>query len=176
MIPAPAEAGKNISNVTDADKSVFTMRLISLLVLIFFSIAAGAQALKKDTLKNGRVIIEKDPRIDVLGEKMTEYNQALTRKTRMENGYRLMLLSSADRDKVMALRTRLLQIYPDQKVYTVFQTPYIKLKFGNFLDKEEAEKMKKQLMSMKLVEGNIYVVPEKVEVKPDKKDEELQGD
>lgn len=152
------------------------MRLILLFVLISFSFAAGAQALKKDTLKNGRLIIEKDPRIDVLGEKMAEYNEALTRKTRMENGYRLMLLSSTDRDKVMALRTRLLQLYPDQKVYTVFQTPYIKLKFGNFLDKEEAEKMKKQLLSMKLVEGNIYVVPEKVEVKPDKKDEESEGD
>lgn len=150
------------------------MRLTFSIFLVICSLCVRAQELKKDTLAGGRLIIQKDPRIDVLGEKMAEYNDALSKKNRLENGYRLMLISSTDRNKVMSLRAKLLQLYPEQKVYTVFQSPYIKLKFGNFLDKEEAEKMKKQIISLKLVEGNIYVVPEKVEVKPEKKDEVLQ--
>ena len=82
-------------------------------------------------------------------------------------GYRLMLLSSSDRKKVMDLRSKLLQLYPDQKLYSVFQTPYIKLKMGNFLLREEAEAMQKQLMALGIIEGNIYVVPEKVELTPE---------
>lgn len=150
------------------------MRFFLFIFILVCSLGAVAQFTERDTLQGGMLVIEKDSRIDVLGANMVEYNEALSKKNRLENGYRLMLLSSADRDKVMALRAKLLQLYPEHKLYTVFQSPYIKLKFGNFLDKEEAERMKKQIASLKLVEGNIYVVPEKVEVKPDKKEEMLQ--
>ena len=79
-----------------------------------------------------------------------------------------MLLSTADRAQAMQLRSNLLQQYPDQKVYMVFVTPYIKIKFGNFTDKSEAEKMRKQLAKSKIVPGNIYLLPEMVEQRPDK--------
>lgn len=154
------------------------MRLGVFMLFILFSGIAGAQEMERDTLAGGKLIVEKDSRIDVLSEKMAEYNSGLSRKPTMQNGYRLMLLSSTDREKVMALRGKMLQLFPDQKVYTVFQSPYIKLKFGNFLTKEEADKMKKQVAALKLVEGNIYVVPEKVEVKqekPEKKEVKPNG-
>jgi hypothetical protein len=38
---------------------------------------------------------------------------------------------------------------------------------GNFLLREEAEAMQKQLMALGIIEGNIYVVPEKVELTPE---------
>ena len=38
---------------------------------------------------------------------------------------------------------------------------------GNFTDKTEAEKLKKQLLAQKIVTGNIYVLPETVEIKPE---------
>jgi len=54
-----------------------------------------------------------------------------------------------------------------------FQPPNIKLKFGNFLDKTEAEKYKNDIIRQKIVTTNIYVIPELIEVKPDKnKDKE----
>ena len=66
----------------------------------------------------------------------------------------------------MKVRALLLQNYPDQKVYMAFQAPFIKLKFGNFVEKAEAEKYRDQIMKAKYVTNNIYVVPEVVEVKP----------
>ena len=49
-----------------------------------------------------------------------------------------------------------------------FQPPYIKLKFGDFLDKDEADKYKTEITDEKIVTTNIYILPELVEVKPDK--------
>jgi hypothetical protein len=66
------------------------------------------------------------------------------------------------------VRAELLKDYPEQKVYMIFQQPYIKLKFGNFLEKEEAEKYKDEIIKTKLLSNNIYLLSEMIEVKPDK--------
>ncbi|MEI9958442.1 MAG: hypothetical protein WDM90_19540 [Ferruginibacter sp.] len=71
----------------------------------------------------------------------------------------------------MDVRAKLLQRFPEQKVYMTFQAPFIKLKFGNFVDKDEAEKYRKMLTSYKIVSSNIYLIPEVVEVKIDKSKE-----
>ena len=99
---------------------------------------------------------------------MAEYNESLSSKMKMVNGYRLMLLSTNDRAMAMQIRSQLLQQYSDQKVYMIFQSPYIKLKMGNYTERPEAEKMRKQLLASKIISGNIYIVPEMVEAKQDK--------
>ena len=138
--------------------------IISLLLL-----ACVFTAKSQDSLSRGTVTYTKDPRIDELGQKMSEFNEAIANSlARSAKGYRLMLLSTSDRSEALALRSRLIQLFPDQKVYMIFQSPYIKLKFGNYLDKNEAEKMKKHLNDSNIVTGNIYVVPETIEVKPEK--------
>ena len=46
-----------------------------------------------------------------------------------------------------------------------FANPYIKIKFGNFKTKEEADPYKKQIS--KILNGaTIYYLPETIEVKP----------
>jgi hypothetical protein len=147
-----------------------SIRTAVILIGFFFSWPAlsSAQQLHYDTLHEGRVIVEKDARIDALAIKVKEYNDDLSRQPRQENGFRLMLLSTSDRNKVTQLRTRLLQLYPDQKLYTLFKSPYIKVKFGNFLEREEAERMRDEILAKGLVEGNIYIVPEKIELSADK--------
>ena len=126
-------------------------------------------ARSQDSLSRGTVTYTKDPRIEILGEKMSEFNEAIANSiARSAKGYRLMLISTSDRNEALALRTRLIQLFPDQKVYMLFQSPYIKLKFGNYLDRNDAEKMKKHLNESKIVTGNIYVLPETIEVKPEK--------
>ena len=128
-----------------------------------------SSAFSQDSLIAGTIIYNKDPRLETLGKKMSEFNEAMAESAaRTAKGYRLMVLSTNDRNEAMNLRTRLLQLYPDQKVYMIFQSPYIKLKFGNFLEKKEAEKVKKHLNDNKIVTGNIYVLAEKIEVKPEK--------
>jgi hypothetical protein len=125
-----------------------------------------AQSMTYDTIPNTGVLIYEDERMGILGEKMTEYNLSLSKKTQIVNGFRLMMLNTTDRNLAMQLRSTLLQKFPEQKVYTTFLAPYIKLKFGNFLTRQEAESMKKNMEKMKLVEGNIYIISEKVEKKP----------
>lgn len=130
-----------------------------------------AQANVGDSLMTGTVkVVYKDPRIDILGKKMAEFNASLTNKSgvKMGRGYRLMVLSTTDRAQAFAVRSKLLQRYPDQKVYMTFQSPYIKLKFGNYTEKSEAEKFRKIVTASNLVENNIYLINEMIEIKVEK--------
>ena len=129
---------------------------------------ARAQMAANDSLIRGTVTVTKDERIDLLGKKMLEYNESLANKIHLVKGYRQMLLSTTDRSQALQVRSQLIQLFPEQSVYMTFQSPYIKLKFGNFLEKEEAEDMRKDIMAARIVPGNIYLVPEMVESKPDK--------
>ncbi len=131
----------------------------------FFSAAA-----QKNDSAIGTVTVIKDPRIDMLGKKMAAYNDDLSLKPRSGKGYRLMVISTSDRELAMKVRSQLYQLFPDQKQYMSYQVPNIKIKFGNYVDKDEAEKTRKQLVSLKIVANNIYVLPETIEIKPDKKD------
>jgi hypothetical protein len=147
--------------------------LLFIIGMLTFSVAS-AQAAKPDTMVYGTVSVTKDDRIDILGEKMFEYNVALAKNIRASKGYRLMLLSTNDRELAMQLRTRLLRQYPEHKVYMAYQTPFIKLKMGNFENREDAEDLKKQLLRQKITPGNIYIIPETIELKPEKEEEDLR--
>ena len=141
---------------------IFTIIFISLIT------TAKAQQPVADSSQLGKVTITKDSRIDVFGQKMGDYNLYITKMIKASKGYRLMLLNTNDRAQAMQVRSKLLQQFPDQKVYMTYQTPYIKLKFGNFSDKDEADRYRKQILSQRIVNGNIYILPETIEVKHDK--------
>ena len=138
------------------------------MLICMFTGTVFSQPIATDSVIRGTVSIVKDERIDLLGKKMTEYNESLANKIHLVKGYRLMLLSTTDRTRAMEVRSQLMQQFPEHNVYMTFQSPYIRLKFGNFIEKDDAEKMRKTLVQAKLITGNIYVVPEMVEMKPDK--------
>lgn len=124
---------------------------------------------QKDTTLTQKVAITKDPRLDILAQAQVDIDIANIKKAaRFAKGYRLFVLKSDDRNYAMKVRAYLLQNYPDEKVIMSYQAPFIKMKFGDFLDKEEAEKCKKQIMKGGVVTGGIYIVPDTIEVKPDK--------
>ncbi len=152
-------------------------QLLFFIALFFLSaIKINAQTgATADSSATGKVTVYKDSRLDDLAKKEAAFNEAAKLAVRSGKGYRLMLLNTNDRPLAMKVRTQLLQRFPEQKVYMSFQPPYIKLKFGNFLEKEEAENYKKEITKYKLVTGNVYVVPDQIEVKPDKnKDKEKE--
>lgn len=124
-----------------------------------------------DTAMIGMVSVQKDYRINLLTAKMASYHSAISNVTRSGQGYRLMLLSTNDRNEAMKLRSQLLMLFPEQKVYMVFQSPFIKLKFGDFAEKDEAIRYRQQLKMQKLVNGNIYILSETVVLKPDPMEE-----
>jgi hypothetical protein len=149
-------------------------RILYIIILVFcFSNIEGQAIL--DTIKGDGFVIVQDKRINLLGEQMATYNKSLSFKTQLVDGFRLMLIKTSDRDEAMKLRSNLIKWYPDHKLYMIFVAPNIKLKMGNFIDREEAEKMRKQLLDQHLVPGNIYIVPEKVELKPNLKTTEPES-
>jgi hypothetical protein len=144
------------------------------IITAFFSllvITAKAQTTAQDSGVIGKVTVIKDSRLDELVRKEAAFNEVLNAASKSSKGYRLMILNTNDRPLAMRVRSRLLENFPEQKVYMGFQPPFIKLKFGNFLTKEDAEAYKKDIQRMKIITGNIYLLPETIEIKPDKNKE-----
>ena len=143
------------------------MKQMIALVLVFLSVRGNAQTDSIPVLKN-TVAVRYDYRLDILGRKEAELNTALAKTLeRSAIGYRLQILSTNDKELAFKTRTQLLQKFPEQKVYMYFLSPYVKLKFGNFRTKQEAENYRKQISKM-LGGISIYLISERVEVKPEK--------
>ena len=131
-----------------------------------------AQQVAPDTAVLAKVTVTKDPRLDILAKAEAEINNHINRYAK---GYRLFVLKSNDRDYAMKVRTYLLQNFPEEKVIMTFESPFIKMKFGDFVDMDEAERYRDMIIRGKVVTGNIYVVPDMIELKPDKiKEPELK--
>ena len=149
-------------------------KIVSSILFLLVINTGIAQNSPVDSNFTGIVVVNKDPRLDILAKKEQEFNTQIGVKS--SKGFRLLVLSSNDRDKVMGVRAKLLQQFPDQKVYMAFQAPFIKLKFGNFEEKAEAQKYRDMLAKSHLVTTNIYVVPEIIEIKPNKNKEKEKED
>jgi hypothetical protein len=139
----------------------------------FKGLFAQTASEEKDTTLVQKVTINKDPRLDILAKAQVDIsNAAIKMASRFTKGYRLFVLKTDDRNYAMKVRAYLLQNFPEEKVIMSYQAPFIKMKFGDFLDKEDAEKVKKQIVRGGVVTGGIYIVPDTIEVKPDKEGKE----
>ncbi|MCE2848938.1 MAG: hypothetical protein ACK5GP_05505 [bacterium] len=138
--------------------------LYPLALMIVWGLSANAQFAKSPYVK-------RDPRVDKLVDKQIELNkQALRVRTTLEPGFRILVISTNKRDQAIDAKSRLLKIYPDQKSYLFYQSPYFKLQFGNFKTMKEADMMKKELV---LDFGeNLIIIPSQVEVKGEKQEAE----
>jgi len=136
----------------------------SLLALLFISGSLLAQHSGADSMP-AKVTVTKDPRLDILAKAEAEIKSYSSRFTK---GYRLFVLKTTDRNYAMRVRTYLLQNFPEEKVVMTFQAPFIKMKFGDFVDKKEAEKCRDIILKSGVVTGGVYLLPEMVELKPDK--------
>ena len=141
----------------------------TLIFLFFCSISLHLFGQNTDSLlQEPRVIVHKDPRLDILGKKQADLNALAARlAARSGMGYRLQVLSTNDRELAMRTKSKLLQRFPEQKAYMSYQLPYIKIKFGNFKTIEEANMYKKQVSRM-LDGASVYTVPDRIEIKPEK--------
>ena len=146
-------------------------KLLCLIVIVLSASDLLAQKGTGDTAVIAKVIISKDPRLDILAKAEVEINHMANR---FAKGYRLFVLKSNNRDYAMKVRAYLLQNFPDEKVIMTYQSPFIKMKFGDFVDKADAEKCKDIIMKSGVVTGGIYIVPDTIELKPDKMAQEEQ--
>lgn len=137
------------------------MKFILLIGGIFCTAMLFAQA-------EGSVNVYKDPRIDILLKKQAEANDLSTRNTsrrRSAKGYRLLIISTTNRNDAMAARAKILTSFPDLKPYMWYQSPYYKVKVGNFISRNDAQAYQKRLSSA--FPGNIFIMNDIVEVKPE---------
>jgi hypothetical protein len=143
-----------------------------LLLLVFMMVtlkSVWAQSVDSNMVELPKVTINKDPRLDIIAKNQVDIvNTYIKKASRFTKGYRLFVLKTDDRDYAMKVRSYLLQNFPDEKVIMSFQAPFIKMKFGDFVEKADAERVKKQIMRGGVVTGGIYIVPDTIEVKPDK--------
>ena len=146
-------------------KKIFCLLVITCAATVLF-----AQGTVADTTVVTKVTVNKDPRLDILAKAQVDIAKM---SARFAKGYRLFVLKTNNREYAMKVRAYLLQNFPEEKVIMTYQSPFIKMKFGDFEDKEAAEKCKNLIIRGGVVTGGIYVVPDTIELKPDKIKEEL---
>ncbi len=125
------------------------------------------------SIENNTVVVHKDPRLDQLVALQAQINEATSRDSRKTGkGYRLMIISTNSRDEAIAAKTKVYTYFPELKAYLWHQSPYYKVKAGNFKERKDAEAYQEKL-SVYFSKG-VYIMNDIVEFKLDRsQDEEL---
>jgi hypothetical protein len=140
------------------------MRSLLFIGLIIFSANSFGQS---DT---NSVVIHKDPRIDLLVQKQIQINEETSRDARrIGRGYRLLVVNTNKRDEAVDAKTKVYTYFPELKTYLIFQSPYYKLKAGNFKERKEAEDYKKRLQ--RFFPKGVFIMNDTIELKLDKESE-----
>jgi hypothetical protein len=136
-----------------------------LLAGLFLLKAGFAQSMASpDT---GSVVVHKDPRVDALAKKQAAINAAIKRASaRTAKGYRLLVINTNKRNEAIDAKAKIYTHFPDLKAYLVYQTPYFKLKAGNFRTREEAERYRKTMNS--IFPKGVFIINDTIEVTPEK--------
>jgi hypothetical protein len=115
------------------------------------------------------VVVHKDSRIDALVKKQANINIAVKKASgRTMRGYRLQIINTNSRDEAIAAKTKIYTHFPDQKAYLNYQSPFFKLKAGNYQTRDEAKRYQ-ELMNTLFPKG-VFIINDIIEVKPEKDD------
>lgn len=150
------------------------MKSIFVLLTVLFSFTAFSQtdSLARNYSDSNSVIVHKDPRIDLLVKKQISINDITTREGRKtDKGFRLMIISTPKRDEAMAAKTRVYTFFPELKAYLWYQSPYFRLKAGNFKDRKDAESYQKRL-NLYFPNG-VFIMNDIIEVKTTKAEDDI---
>jgi hypothetical protein len=116
------------------------------------------------------IIVHKDPRIDILTAKQAGINKVTARMASngMFKGYRLQVLNTRSRDEAFKIKAALLENFPDQKAYVLYQSPYFKVRIGNFINRADADNFSKEISAF--LSQPAYVVQDLIEYIPQPQD------
>ncbi len=139
------------------------------IIAFIFLVTVQSPVFSQDTTiaANNTVVVHKDPRIDMLMSKQAQINEETSRDSRKTGkGYRLMVISTSNRDEAIAAKTKVYTYFPELKAYLWHQSPYYKLKAGNFKERKEAE-LYQQKLSAYFPKG-VFIMNDIVELKLEK--------
>ena len=148
------------------------MKFIFALTAVLFTINSFAQdSTGKSSIDTNYVVVHKDPRVDLLVKKQAQINEETSRAgRRTDKGFRLMIISTNNREEAIAAKTKVYTYFPELKAYLWHQSPYYKLKAGNFKDRKDAEAYQKRL-NVYFPKG-VFIMKDVIEVKPTRPGEE----
>lgn len=137
---------------------------LAAIVILFFS------ALK--TRAADTIIVHKDPRIETLTAKQAAINKVTSRmgSNGLFKGFRIQVLNTRSRDDAFKTKSLLLENFPEQKTYILYQSPYFKVRIGNFINRADAANFTVELGTY--LSQPAYVVEDMIEYIP--KAEEFQ--
>jgi sporulation related protein len=150
-----------------------TPKFMKSLFLCFFCLSSISLFAQQGITDTSSVIVHKDARVDLLIKKQSEINEETTRNARrVSRGFRLLVVNTNNREEAISAKTKLYQYFPELKSYLIYQSPYFKLKAGNFKEKKDAENYQQRLN--KVFPKGVFIMSDLIEVKPEKENEEIK--
>ena len=150
------------------------MKVSVLIIVLIVSVNSFSQdTTRHKALDTPAVIVHKDPRVELLVKKQIQINEETSREARrIGKGYRLLVVNTNNRDEAVEAKTKVYTFFPELKSYLIYQSPYFKLKVGNFKDRKEAEEYRERLQ--KYFPRGVFIMNDTIELKLDKdKDAEV---
>jgi hypothetical protein len=146
----------------------------SIIISFFISLNSFSQdtTFLKPTDSN-TVISHHDPRLELLIKKQIQINEETSRDARrVGKGFRLLVINTNKREEAVDAKTKVYNYFPELKTYLIYQSPYFKLKAGNFKERKDAEDYQKKLQ--KYFPKGVYIMNDTIEVKLEK-DKEMES-
>ncbi len=139
--------------------------IISVISLFIISpLIAHSQGYRKDSFST--VIVHKDRRFDELAAMQTEVNKKIfLSRSHFFHGFRIQAANTQNRDEANAIKAELLQRFPEQKSYLLYQSPNFRVRIGNFLIQKDAFQLRKKIAALYPGKG-IYIIPDIIEHRP----------
>lgn len=149
-------------------KFIFSIAMIAIVSNCF----AQTDTVTIVAIDTNSVVVHKDARLDLLVKKQAYINEVTSRDSRRtDKGYRLMIVSTNNRDEAMAAKTKVYTYFPELKAYLWYQSPYFRVKAGNFKDRKDAESYQKRLNTY--FPKGVFIMKDIIEVKPAKTDDSI---
>ena len=141
-------------------------------IFLFVALAVSIKSISQDTTWNkgvdsNSIEVHKDPRIDMLVKKQAQINEETSRDARKAGkGFRLLVVNTNKRDEAIDAKTKVYTNFPELKAYLIYQSPYFKLKVGNFKERKEAEDYQKKLN--RYFPKGVFIMNDVIEMKLEK--------
>jgi hypothetical protein len=116
--------------------------------------------------QNGEIHVQQDSRIDVLMQKQLNLNAS----KHGVDGFRVQIHFGQSRETAQKIRSRFSIDFPELKTYLGYNSPYYKIRVGDFITRLEAYKVQKAIT--KKYRG-AYIVPTTVDFEAVTKKESL---
>ena len=96
-------------------------------IIFFAAFLYSLNVFAQDTTNtdSNTVVVHKDPRLDMLVSKQAQINEETSRDARKTTkGFRLMIISTNNRDEAISAKTKVYTYFPELKAYLWHQSPY----------------------------------------------------